>query len=853
MLELLNTTEPWIILILGIIVGIVFWFILSRLFFRKSYTSSSNLEGSISGAGLVENSTAFAVSDRAGMLSSSNEAFTALFGTSEGNPQLSLLPLLSKPDRNWWREQVSLAGFKQQERVCNPEKSLVGAASHIYLQVNRSQDSNKRIIIGNDLSSFYRINKHLRSTMAQVSELTFTAPFGMLLEQNGVVLKVNDAFCKMFDSDKESLVGGRWLEQIPQLSARAIRKGLQRHANDLSFNMELELEDKSQRKFWCNLFVNEVVDSTPKSRVRSWYFDDASAQKSSSQRLKQSAVVFEASSDAIMIVDSSRKVKMVNSAFCKMTGFDSSEIQGRNPQILGAERKDIQFLEKVWNIAEDKGEWQGEVWKRRKSGERYPEWLSITAVKNRDGETEDLVAISSDMTTRKQAENRIRYQANYDPLTDLPNRNLFMDRLRQGISRAKREGTMLALLFIDLDRFKYINDSFGHAVGDQLLIKVASLLKECVRNSDSIARFGGDEFAIILSPIYGSENASRVSSLILERLGQAIDLEGYEVVSEGSIGISLFPNDGDNEEILVKNADTAMYRAKERGRNTYQFFTEEMQRSAQERVLMERDLRAAFKKNQFSLAFQPQMDCTNGTVGGLEVLMRWKNGEKGNISPAVFIALAEDTGMIVQMGTWILKKACEQFVKWKALGISPKYLAVNVSSRQFRTKNFIETVKQILEVTGMMATELELELTESMLMEDREFARKLLHKIRALGVKLSIDDFGTGYSSLSYLKKFPLNNLKVDQSFVKDLNDEENASIVKAIIDLGHTLDMQIIAEGVETRQQLEKLNEFGVDFVQGYYFSKPMNVELCEKFLMDKLNAPNLTPYTPAVQQADI
>jgi diguanylate cyclase (GGDEF)-like protein/PAS domain S-box-containing protein len=851
MIALLDSIDPLILLLSGIVVGVLVWIVISKFIFKPTTNKKKKFEKTLSKNGLAEQHLAFAVSDRNGMLTYSNEAFLKLFGATKDSNQLSILPLLAKPDRSWWREEISQTGFVEAERVCNPELKNTAAASHIYLQVNQSEESTKRVVIANDFSSFYRINEHLRSIMEQTSQLSSVAPFGMLLENKGIVLQVNQAFCEMFGTEKKSMMGTRWLDTIPQLSSRIIHKALQQHTKDENFIMELELEGSNNRKFWCNLHINEVTESATGNHIRCWYFDDASAQKSSSKRLKQSAVVFEASSDAIMIVDNKRKVKMVNSAFCTMTGFDSSEIQGRSPQILGAERKDIQFLEKVWSLAEKKGEWQGEVWKRRKSGERYPEWLSITAVKNKEGDTEDLVAISSDMTTRKQAENRIRYQANYDPLTDLPNRNLFMDRLRQGINRAKREGTMLALLFIDLDRFKYINDSFGHAVGDKLLIKVASLLKDCVRSSDSIARFGGDEFAIILSPIYGSENASRVSTLILERLGQPIDLDGYEVVSEGSIGISLFPNDGATEELLVKNADTAMYRAKERGRNTYQFFTEEMQRSAQERVLMERDLRAAVKNDQLSLAFQPQMDCSNGTVGGLEVLMRWKNGNKGNISPAVFIALAEDTGMIVQMGTWILKKACEQFVKWKALGLSPNYLAVNVSTRQFRTKNFIDVVKQILNETGMLASELELELTESMLMEDREFARKLLLKLRGLGLKLSIDDFGTGYSSLSYLKKFPLNNLKVDQSFVKDLQNADNASIVKAIVDLGHTLDMQIIAEGVETEQQLNKLGEFGVDFIQGYYFSKPLTAELCEKFLKKKLESPDIKSYQSKTKQA--
>ncbi|HFB64009.1 MAG TPA: EAL domain-containing protein [Aeromonadales bacterium] len=843
MVDVLSDLPGWGIFLAGAIIGITIMWLVAKLIPKKITDEQQNRAAAVSNifANIQPDAEVpFAIADKDGTLSFATNSFKKLFPLRSGNEKINLLRCFHSDDRRWWREHVAIGHVKFSSKHFSLPESL----KHIYLNILKDERTPQIFLLAMDLTSLYRANQHLENSTRHDSILSSFAPFGLLVDEDGIVRQVNTAFCNMFGLSADVLYANFWLKQLqPDTANKIITASESFTATDYSNKIvEIELKDSNGRNFWCQFALHQEFNNG--STVSYWYFIDANKQKALAQELKQSSVVFEASSEAIMVVDANKQVKMVNPAFTEMTGFAPKDIKGRNPQILGSERKDIKQLESIWHEAERNGSWQGEVWKRRKSGERYPEWLSITAVKNKDNKILEYVAISSDMTTRKQAENRIRYQANYDPLTDLPNRNLFMDRLKQGISRARREGTMLSLLFIDLDRFKYINDSYGHNIGDQLLIKVANLLKDCVRSSDSIARFGGDEFAIILSPIYGSKNASRVASLVLERLSKPIDLDGYEVVSGGSIGISLYPNDGDSEEQLVKNADIAMYRAKEKGRNNYQFFTEQMQQSAQERMSLERDLRSAFTNNKLSMAFQPQMDCKTGKVGGLEVLMRWQNADKGAVSPAVFIALAEDTGLIVPMGNWIMKTACEKYVYWKKLGVAPEYLAVNVSTRQFRAKNFIGTVKDVLNTTGMSPKNLELELTESMLMEDQQFAIKMLQDLRDLGLKISIDDFGTGYSSLSYLKKFPLNNLKVDQSFVKDIMDnEDDASIVKAIIDLGHTLNMQVIAEGVETKEQQDLLKQYGVDFIQGYYFSKPMNSDLCEKFLFEKKNLPEVTP----------
>ncbi len=843
MVNVFSGLPLWGIFLSGVLFGVFVLWLLSRLLVKKTnhdQTSPTATFPTIFTNLHADTQVPLAIVDKDGSLIFATTIFRKLFQFQSSEKKINLLRSFISDDRRWWREHVAVS----HDQFSAKAFSLSEGSKYIYLTILKEENTPQIYVLATDLTSIYQAKEQVKKSNHDDSILYNFAPFGLLVEEDGVVRQVNKAFCSMFGLPAEALNANFWLKQLQPETATKISHALETFTiDDYSHKfVEIELKDSQGRNFWCQFTLHQEFDQG--RTISYWYFIDANKQKALAQELKQSSVVFEASSEAIMIVDANKQVKMVNPAFTEMTGFAAKDIQGRSPQILGSERKDIKQLEVIWHEAERKGNWQGEVWKRRKSGERYPEWLSITAVKNKQNKILEYVAISSDMTTRKQAENRIRYQANYDPLTDLPNRNLFMDRLRQGISRARREGTMLALLFIDLDRFKYINDSYGHNVGDQLLVKVARLLKDCVRNSDSIARFGGDEFAIILSPIYGSKNASRVANLILERLSKPIDLDGYEVVSGGSIGISLFPNDGDVEEQLVKNADIAMYRAKEKGRNNYQFFTEQMQQSAQERMSLERDLRSAFSNNKLSMAFQPQMNCKTGKVGGLEVLMRWQNADKGAVSPAVFIALAEETGLIVPMGNWIMKTACEQYVRWKEKGIAPDYLAVNVSTRQFRAKNFIGTVQEVLNSTGMSSKNLELELTESMLMEDQQFAIKMLQDLRDLGLKISIDDFGTGYSSLSYLKKFPLNNLKVDQSFVKDIMDnEDDASIVKAIVDLGHTLNMQVIAEGVESEEQQELLKQYGVDYIQGYYFSKPMNADLCEKFLIKMKGLPGVTP----------
>jgi len=649
---------------------------------------------------------------------------------------------------------------------------------------------------------------------------------GLALVIERQIIRANNALGQLLGVYSSAMINHSWEKTI--VSSDSSIDILEQIETELLKNELYESEIKLLRQdgpnFWCKISAKAADPKNIQSGII-LSFEDATGQREGDDKLRQAAVVFEASSDAIMVLDADGLIQMVNSSFTKMTGFTETDIVGKSPRLLRATKEDEGRFDAIWKSVLRNGSWRGELWRRKKSGETYPEWTSISTVKDSQDRVLEYVIIGSDMSERKYAEDRILYQANYDQLTNLPNRNLFMDRLHQSLQRVQREGTLLALLFIDLDRFKNINDSLGHTAGDKLLVEISRVMKNTIRESDTIARFGGDEFAIILSPIYGPKNASRVATALLESLSHPIDIDGYEAIVGASIGISMYPADGSVEEELVKNADTAMYRAKESGRNNYQFFTEEMQQAAKDRLVMEIDLRQAIERQELRLVFQPQINLESEQLSGAEVLVRWQSRSKGLVSPSEFIYLAEDTGLIVPIGEWVLRHACLQYKRWLNAGVAPPYLAINVSGRQFKMDGFSQSVYNILQETDLSTENVELELTESFLMDDQEFAINTLKELKEMGFQLSIDDFGTGYSSLSYLKKFPIDRLKIDRSFVQDLeHNEEDYAIVRAIIDLAHTLNITVIAEGVEEEGQKKLLQQLNCDIIQGYLYSRPLD-----------------------------
>jgi diguanylate cyclase (GGDEF)-like protein/PAS domain S-box-containing protein len=539
--------------------------------------------------------------------------------------------------------------------------------------------------------------------------------------------------------------------------------------------------------------------------------------------------------EAVMITDPQGLIQTVNSAFCSITGHSAEEVIGRNPRVLKSGRHANIFYKKMWASVISSGSWQGEICNRRKNGELYTEWLTISRVRNDRGEVTHYVGVFTDITKRKRAEEKIRHMAYYDALTDLPNRTLFRDRLTHALTHAEQTHQHAAVLFVDLDRVKLINDSLGHDVGDHLLKGVAGRLSASLREQDTVARLGGDEFMILLTDLHHSEDASPVAKKILESLKPPFHIDKHELYVTASVGVSLYPRDGSDAGTLLKNADTAMYRAKSRGRNTFEVFTPEMKVEMSEQHALANSLRRALEREEFSIHYQPQVSVRTGELIGMEALLRWNHPELGLISPDQFIRWAEDTGLIVPLGEWVLKKACEQNRLWQKVGHRRLVVAVNLSARQFQQPDIVETISSILEETGLDPSFLDLELTESVVMESAGPALETPHELKALGVQFSIDDFGIGYSSLSYLKRFPVDTLKMDRSFVNDLaTDPNDAAIATAVVALGHGLNLSVLAEGVETRQQLAFLQTLKCDKIQGFLYSRPLPPEAFEQFLRE-------------------
>lgn len=546
--------------------------------------------------------------------------------------------------------------------------------------------------------------------------------------------------------------------------------------------------------------------------------------ESIAEALQIYANAFENSGEAILITDKDNRIINANSAFTQQTGYELSEVMGKNPKMLAGGRTSEETYLEMWNALQRDSFWQGELWDRKKSGEIYPKWTAISAIHNDDGEVIFHIASFSDITDRKAAEARIEHLAHYDMLTGLLNRFSLESRMEQAILAAKRDEQQLAVLFIDLDRFKYINDSLGHHVGDQLLIEVADRLKGCIRESDIVARIGGDEFVIVLTGLKEMIYVPALARYIIEQLSEPYTVDDNTFNSSPSIGISIYPDDGSTIQELLKNSDIAMYHAKDQGRKNFQFFTKSLLIASEERLHFENQLRTALEQEQFELYYQAQVDTEQNRIWGMEALIRWNHPDRGFIGPDRFIPIAEETDIIHPLGAWVIRKACQQLARWKQATDTPPQVSVNLSAKQLHSADLIDTVHEAMETYQIMDGELELEITETAAMSDPEVAINQLSRLSELGVSLAIDDFGTGYSSLAYLKKLPINTLKLDRTFVRDIeNDRNDAEICMATIALAHNLGLKVIAEGVETQLQRDFLAEHSCDYLQGYLFSRPL------------------------------
>jgi len=577
--------------------------------------------------------------------------------------------------------------------------------------------------------------------------------------------------------------------------------------------------------FWCQVSVRALDPQRP-DEGSIWVFADITERKQAEEKLRLAATALEHIADGVMVLDLHGKIIATNPAFTQITGFTESEALGLHSSLTRSIRHEEAFYEALWRNLAETGFWRGEIWNKRRNGEVYLERLTVSAVRDDAGTATRYVGVFSDITKVKESQDKLDRMAHHDSLTALPNRVLFHDRLQHAMVRATREKQQLAVLFIDLDRFKNVNDTLGHHVGDELLKQVAAALAGRLRDGDTLARLGGDEFIVLLEDVAGEFGACQVADKLMSMFDQPFTVADYELFVTGSVGISLFPQDSTDLNMLIRNADVAMYQAKARGRNGYQFYAPSMSSEGVERLRLETMLRRSIEKNEVRLAYQPQVEIDSGRLIGVEALIRWHNHELGVVAPTCFIPLAEDTGFISQLGSWVLLEACRQMVCWQREGLHVPKIAVNLSARQLGRGSIAAQVIDVLHETGLEPGRLQLEVTESFIMNSGD-ALRFINDLRAIGVSLAIDDFGTGYSSLAYLKQLPVQTLKIDKSFIKDIATDANLeAIAIAIIQLGKSMHLSVIAEGVESEEQAALLLRHGCNQAQGYLYSRPVAPE---------------------------
>lgn len=572
------------------------------------------------------------------------------------------------------------------------------------------------------------------------------------------------------------------------------------------------------------VLVSALLIFVTRARLLNFIGMGARLRSEDRERLRMAAAVFDSTLEGVLVTDRQGLIVHVNRAFMRITGYQQEEVLGHRPSKFKSGRHGVPFYQQIYATLAEKGEWSGEIWNRRKSGEIYPQWQTICAIRDDSGELSHYVAVFSDISAIKHTEQELAYLAHHDPLTGLPNRLLFNDRAEQALAAAQANKRGCALLLLDLDHFQSINDGLGHTIGDQLLKLVGERLREVVGNNVTLARLGGDEFGVLAENCQQVGQAGKLAQGIIERMREPFEFDGHRLFISASVGISLFPNDALSAEQLLRNADSALFKAKGNGRACYALYTEELTAHAQHRVETASELRRALAKDELRVFFQPVHDLFTANMVGVEALVRWQHPERGLVPPGEFIPIAERTGLIAEIDAWVLRQACRQMVQWRRDGRALAFVAVNISSRLFGQRALYQQVADVLHETGLDPALLELEVTESAVMEDPEVALEQLHRLRELGLNLAIDDFGTGYSSLLRLKRLPVQKLKIDQGFVAGLPlDDDDIAIVRVIIALARSMGMQVHAEGIEQAEQARFLLEQQCQLGQGYWFGRPV------------------------------
>ena len=685
----------------------------------------------------------------------------------------------------------------------------------------------KTMALEGDITRRREVEDMLRRSENKYRELFWSNLDGIVISSlDGQVVDANPAFLNLMCYSLEQLKLQNFGSLVAQESEALEQFNLDHKVLRFGYCDEFEAT-------YLNRFGNPVPVSVKTVAMRDasgrinavWRMvRDISERRRSEERTLLATKVFENTNEGIVITDADQLIRSVNRAFTDITGYSQQEVLGQKPSILASGRHDSVFYDQMWQQLNSLGHWHGEIWNRRRNGEIYPEWLAINAAKNATGEVTHYVAVFNDQSERRAADERIQFLAHFDVLTRLPNRSHMQDRAALAIQNAARDSHRLALLLLDLDRFKTINESLGHSAGDTLLQVAAERIKAALGPGQMVARQGGDEFIVLLPSIIDPGEATMAAERIIQCFAQPVDLHSHAISITASIGISIYPEDGRDFDMLVRNADAAMYHAKSIGRNSFKFYTADLNARAIEVLAIESQLRFALDRNEFVLHYQPQVDMKTGEIVGAEALIRWNHSTLGLLGPGRFIAVAEERGFIVQLGNWVIREACRQLAAWHNCGLPPITLAVNLSALQFRQHDLVATLEHALAANGLPGSALDIEVTESVVMEDVDTTVQTIDAIKRMGALLSIDDFGTGYSSLSYLKRFKADKLKIDRSFVQDIpNDADDSAIAKAIINIAQTLNMQVVAEGVETLEQWQFLLDQGCDLVQGFLLAKPM------------------------------
>lgn len=664
----------------------------------------------------------------------------------------------------------------------------------------------------------------------KISEAKFNNLFenmndSVYLVFDGVIVDCNRKAKEGLKLDQVNLIGNSIWEFFPEFQpdgtpSKYYEIFIDKALDGVPQRLELITLNGKKEEIYSEISFNSLVQNSKNYLLI--ISRDITARKAAEKELKKLSMAVEQSPAMVMITDVKSRIEYINSAFSDVTGYMLGEIIGKTPRILKSGKMSDDFYKEMWETISSGKPWHGELNNKKKNGEFFWEYSYINPIKDDLGKITHFVAVKEDITVRKHYEEKLLKQSNFDDLTGLPNRILAMDRLSQGVDHSHRNGLKMFLMLVDIDHFKKINDSLGHMVGDELIKKAGERLINCVRKYDTVARLGGDEFLVIISDAVSTK--SNIAEKILKSFAKPFFVSGRELYVTVSIGVTVCPEDSSDPYILLRNADSAMFKAKEEGRDKFWFFSSEMNEVAMKRLEIETELRHALDKNEIYLNFQPKISIKTGTIMGAETLMRWKNDRLGFVPPDVFIPIAEDTGLIIELSDYMMKEACKQGIIWQSAVGYTINLAVNVSSKQFKNPDFLEDINNILLNSGFAPSNFEIEITESLIVENVKKTVSILDELNQKGVKISIDDFGTGFSSLSYLKKFPVDKLKVDRAFINNMtNDDEDATLVKAIIAMGHSLGLEVIAEGVETEEQLNFLKTLNCDIVQGYFYSRPL------------------------------